>query len=167
MAKLWLLFAFLLVGCGPQIHVYVGEDESERLIEAVADAVDFWNERIGADVLALHVTSALDTRTSYGPDSIVVVSQKKVVAKDSHAYTFSAGLFTRTAVENSAIRDPEIDLRWLLAHELGHALGLTHVHERDNIMFAQPWWGEASMATTAQQRRRVRSLTALRMAVLL
>jgi hypothetical protein len=172
-SKAHLIFIILACsGCTPGfVPVYIDEDEPEPLKTATQDAVDFWNDAIGFDALEY---IELDPGEIGFIDSfsIVIASQGRVVGSvDNQANTGHALLVERIAVEHGAL-DERSDMTsdeqrtvvaWLLIHEMGHALGLGHYTERDNVMFHDPWIGEEGFDTTLKQRRRVRALTTVRL----
>jgi predicted Zn-dependent protease len=153
----------LLGACNPlTIPVYVHESEDERLITAVADEVDWWNEQIGMDILESRVVGSF-TRVPFDGMCLIVQSRRKTVMGDDKTDANTVNLLhvRHIYVENNEITNPENSLNWLLAHELGHALGLIHIDTPDNLMYGNQTVGESSIKLTKQQIRRVRAAVGL------
>lgn len=160
MRALWLLLTVLL-GCSPGVHVYVGSDEPDTLIEATSLAVERWNESLGVDILEVRVS---DTPRAARVDafSILVRSCERAEGPaDRNAYTKARGLWATVSVERGALRlFDDREREWLITHELGHAFGLVHV-EGDNLMHDAYWTEDETFSTTRAQRRRVRAVLGL------
>lgn len=158
--RAFALLAVLFCACSPRIAVYVGEGERDELVTATADAVDAWNARLGVPVLDLVVTDS--PRAAYADLGAVHVTTTDKPRCGDNACTVHVGALNRIAVRAGALDDMEAPtLDWLLDHEMGHVLGLTHVEGTPNVMNADPWFGEESSATTAKQRRRARAVAGL------
>jgi len=155
-----LLLALVLVGCSAPRPVYVDADAPEGLVEAVAGAVDQWNAAAGFPVLEARSVDVAGA-AHLVPGSIVVVEKDDPKGgRDTDAHTYSAIIVTRVQVRTARTTEDGYPLRWLVAHELGHALGLRHHEGECNVM--GQWWQPCddaeALGLDEEQLRRVRGV---------
>jgi hypothetical protein len=152
--------------------VYVAESEPDALVEATAHAVDWWNERLGFRALALRVTST--PRAAYlDAFAVHVRSADKLRTETTDDGTPSSACATPAGITNViAVRTYAVDtmadvtLAWLLAHELGHVLGLEHSDNAANLMYrGVPKQFHEGHELTRKQRRRARAIAGLESAL--
>lgn len=126
MVRLTVLVALALlsVGCAEDVttKIAVGPSASSRY-GLVQEAVDKINDEIGEEVFELIVITG--DRPSHEWAPVVVVDQlaEGVGAEVRHSRD---GLLIRITTRTTVVQ---------LAHEFGHAAGLEHIGDHDNLMF--------------------------------
>jgi hypothetical protein len=162
MRFVWLVLALTAFGCSPSRTIYLSDDEPESVMSATIDAVDFWNDAVGVAVLSVRVVARAEL-AHVNPLAIVVVSRgRDVVHGNGRGETaFYGG--AHVVLERSAFQVGEGYLYHegqgaeLVAHELGHALGLLHHDEPGNLMKGENY-AQGGTALTDWQLRRVRAV---------
>jgi hypothetical protein len=148
--------------------VYVADSEPDALVEATAAAVDWWNERLGFRALVLRVTST--PRAAYlDAFAVHVRSRDKLRTPTAADGTPSSACATPLGLTNVITVRPyavdtmaDVTLQWLLAHELGHVLGLAHSSDAENLMYeGRPQQFHEGHELTRKQRRRARAIAGL------
>ena len=130
--KLTCLFLSLTASCGnPSLSpvVFIDRDFGARLPEVVA-GVDAWAPA-GASPSVLVVSHA-DALASDAPNTVAIVVTDFLQSDGSPGHTeHSQGHATIGIDMNSDRIEP---FRGLIAHEMGHAFGLSHVNDATQLM---------------------------------
>lgn len=159
-----LLLVVLLVGCSPSRTVYLSDDEPSEVAFATLDAVAFWNDEIGWE--ALQVRMVPNAQLGYAhPGAIVVRSVRVVDGADTyHTGTTDFYLGADVELERSAFQvgpgylQHEGQAADMVAHELGHALGLVHHHKGARNLMREFSYAKGGRELTPAQLRRVRAV---------
>jgi hypothetical protein len=126
-----MLIALLLVGagCGGDLGTHVNVAPSaESKLDDIMEAVDRLNSEIGEDVYALRIVDSEDRIDG----EVIVRVTEELGLNDAHQVRIGNTKKTREGV---VVRiDPRATAS-AIAHELGHAAGLSHVDDRDNLMY--------------------------------
>jgi hypothetical protein len=139
----WIVLAFLtLSGCYPDVGTVVNVGPSaEHRIEEIAQGVDDMNEVVGYDVFTLRIVDS-DERI----DGEIVVRHRD----EAFDHPKQSGHTERTVGGVIIEMLDRCNARCLM-HELGHAAGLEHVDDEENMMFKR--WG--SVLLTESQKRKI------------
>ncbi len=128
----------------PPIGVYLKSDMDRFMFEPIAlDAIRFWNESVGCQMLYY----------SLDPKAKITVMRAK--EPPNEMWVASAHYYVRNDVWAVQIKIYRVlhshDRRVKnFAHELGHALGLDHASDHNNIMYETSRWGRYISPKTAR-----------------
>jgi hypothetical protein len=168
----------------PAIAILSAEDDSR--VPAVSDAVDFWNAafaqlgspfRLGAIVHSLRIVAAGDLRALKATPRIVAPSLLNgireangnvIIALSEEAgfnpFTFPLPALRKVLVAIPTLREKPLTLPWvarnIIAHELGHVIGLGHNDDAAALMCGGPWCdfgpvGDRFAALTAAEKAKL------------
>lgn len=125
---------------------------AEATVPGVVEGMQFWNTVAGCEVFRRAETFDARVYVVAGVDALMLAGLTQCSAKAQHCLVTIFGYGLQTPVIS----------KWVVAHELGHALGLGHVPERRSIMHptVAPW-AAAGMdvvpAVSMEQREAIRA----------
>lgn len=130
--RMWLILLWGVLGaCGYDTSTVVNVAPSaEEKTEDIVDAVERLNELIGDP---LYVVRAVDSEDRIDGE-IVIRSVEELTRSNPHETRIGN---TKKTPKGVVVRIVSRATPSAIAHELGHAAGLSHVEDQDNLMFRE------------------------------